>query len=400
MNNVANEAFRSGQVIFHNEHGVGEVITVLTEQIAGISLEMVELAFKHVRIKVPLKRVGSVLRTMSSKDAFTEALKILKQRRVSYNGPWFKTEKILADKLNSGLVTKVCEVVRDTARGEDETISTSQLQVFDAAVMRLVKEYATVFAVDHETACAELQMYCPRGMTLRVTDAHGVTVRKTGYKRSAWTQTEPEDRPYSLPKKQTTPRVVRKRKPKVEKPPRAPRPPKPNVEKLPRVVKEPKPTVPKPPRVPKPRVVKPPRKRAAPKLTKQAQIEMLQRENEQLAAKLERTRDTLKSTWSELAAQKKALRGAAHTIAKLREQIAVSPEAATEIESLKAERTILRRKVTHYTKRVAALEEVVLSEKNVHKEIKRVRQELFDFIRERTQQVERLQAYIRERNLS
>lgn len=52
--------------------------------------------------------------------------------------------------------------------------------------------------------------------------------------------------------------------------------------------------------------------------------------------------------------------------------------------------------VTTYTETIAALREQALTDKQLQDEIEAVRVDLFQYIFERTEAVERLQAYIRE----
>jgi CarD family transcriptional regulator len=155
-------AFATGDYIVYPSHGVGRITGIETQNIAGMELELYVVAFENERLilRVPVDKVAkSGMRKLSSREKITSALDALKIRvRPRRNIMWSRRAQEYEAKINSGDPASIAEVVRDLYRnvGQPEQ-SYSERQIYQAALDRLVREFAAVERIDESTATQRLE---------------------------------------------------------------------------------------------------------------------------------------------------------------------------------------------------------------------------------------------------
>ena len=156
-----NSEFKTGNWVVYPTHGVGKVIGLEDQEIAGTKLKLVVISFERDRmtLRVPTdKAKESGLRRLSSKDEMQGALKTLRGRSRVRRTMWSRRAQEYEAKINSGDPVSIAEVVRDLHRKEDQPDqSYSERQIYQAALDRLVRELAAVENIDEETATEQLE---------------------------------------------------------------------------------------------------------------------------------------------------------------------------------------------------------------------------------------------------
>ena len=154
-------AFSVGDFVVYPTHGVGEVIDVATEEIAGFDLKLfvINFAAEKMTLRVPIgKTEDSGLRKVSSKEKMATATNTLKGRARAKRTMWSRRAQEYEAKINSGDPISIAEVVRDLHRAPDQPDqSYSERQMYEAAINRLSNELAIVEKIDPETAAERLQ---------------------------------------------------------------------------------------------------------------------------------------------------------------------------------------------------------------------------------------------------
>jgi len=154
-------AFSVGDFVVYPTHGVGEVIDVVTEEIAGFELKLFVISFaaEKMTLRVPVgKTEESGLRKVSSKEKMATATNMLKGRARAKRTMWSRRAQEYEAKINSGDPISIAEVVRDLYRAPDQPDqSYSERQMYEAAINRLSHELAVVEKIDPETATERLQ---------------------------------------------------------------------------------------------------------------------------------------------------------------------------------------------------------------------------------------------------
>lgn len=155
------ETFSEGDYVVYPTHGVGKVDKIAVEEIAGHKLELIHITFEENRmtLRVPVAKARSAgLRRLSTKKAFDDALGTLKGRARVKRTMWSRRAQEYEAKINSGDPASIAEVVRDLYRNAGQADqSYSERQIYQAALDRLVREFAAVEKIDEATAVLKLE---------------------------------------------------------------------------------------------------------------------------------------------------------------------------------------------------------------------------------------------------
>ena len=154
-------SFASGDLVVYPTHGVGKITAIETQEIAGHSLSVIVVLFDKDRmtLRVPLAKArGSGLRRLSSHKEMDAALAKLRGRSRAKRTMWSRRAQEYQAKISSGDPASIAEVVRDLFRnvGQPEQ-SYSERQIYQAALDRLVREFAAVERIDEMTATQRVE---------------------------------------------------------------------------------------------------------------------------------------------------------------------------------------------------------------------------------------------------
>ncbi len=153
-------SFDVGDYVVYPKHGVGRVIELQSQKIAGIDLELYVLRFEKERmtLRVPTNKAESVgMRKLSSDKTLGEALDTLKGKPKVKRTMWSRRAQEYEAKINSGDLVSIAEVTRDLFRADDQPEqSYSERQIFEAASSRLARELAAMEQVDEPTALKKI----------------------------------------------------------------------------------------------------------------------------------------------------------------------------------------------------------------------------------------------------
>lgn len=153
--------FSVGDYVVYPTHGVGEVIDIANEEIAGFELKLFVISFaaEKMTLRVPIGKADeSGLRKISSKDKMQNAIGTLKGRARAKRTMWSRRAQEYEAKINSGDPILIAEVVRDLHRAPDQPDqSYSERQMYEAAINRLAHELALVEKIDPDAATEKLE---------------------------------------------------------------------------------------------------------------------------------------------------------------------------------------------------------------------------------------------------
>ncbi len=153
--------FRTGELIVYPAHGVGKIVEIEEQVIAGIKMELYVVDFdkEKLRLKVPTVKAEQVgMRKLSDKPLIEQALKVLNGRARVKRTMWSRRAQEYEAKINSGDVIAVSEVVRDLYRTDRQPEqSYSERQLYEAALDRMAREVAAVKKFDDAQAIEEIE---------------------------------------------------------------------------------------------------------------------------------------------------------------------------------------------------------------------------------------------------
>ncbi|MCX8253566.1 MAG: CarD family transcriptional regulator, partial [Beijerinckiaceae bacterium] len=140
--------FKTGEFIVYPAHGVGEIIAVEEQVVAGYKLELFVVSFikDKMILKVPLPKAASVgMRKLADSAIMKRALDTLTGRARIKRTMWSRRAQEYEAKINSGDLVAIAEVVRDLYRSDAQPEqSYSERQLYEAALDRMARELAAV----------------------------------------------------------------------------------------------------------------------------------------------------------------------------------------------------------------------------------------------------------------
>ncbi len=153
--------FRTNDWVVYPAHGVGRIVSVVEQEVAGIKLELFVINFDKdkMTLRVPVAKASSVgMRRLSSPDVVASALQTLRGRARIKRTMWSRRAQEYEAKINSGDLISIAEVVRDLHRasGQPEQ-SYSERQLYEAALGRMAREVAAVERIDEDAAVKRLE---------------------------------------------------------------------------------------------------------------------------------------------------------------------------------------------------------------------------------------------------
>ena len=154
--------FKTNEYVVYPAHGVGRIVGIEEQEIAGMSLELFVITFDKdkMTLRVPTGKTDSVgMRKLSEGNVVEKAMTTLKGRARVKRTMWSRRAQEYEQKINSGDLVSIAEVVRDLYRSESQPEqSYSERQLYEAALDRMAREIAAVDKLDE------------RGATQRITD--------------------------------------------------------------------------------------------------------------------------------------------------------------------------------------------------------------------------------------
>jgi CarD family transcriptional regulator len=155
------QGFKTNEFVVYPAHGVGQILAIEEQEIAGAKLELFVINFMKdkMTLRVPTAKVANVgMRKLSEPALVKKALETLKGRARVKRTMWSRRAQEYEAKINSGDIVAIAEVVRDLYRSESQPEqSYSERQLYEAALDRLSREIAVVQHVTETEAVKEIE---------------------------------------------------------------------------------------------------------------------------------------------------------------------------------------------------------------------------------------------------
>jgi len=140
--------FKLNEFVVYPAHGVGQIVAVEEQEVAGFRLELFVINFTKdkMTLRVPIQKVTGVgMRKLSEPHVAQRSLEILTGRARIKRTMWSRRAQEYEAKINSGDINAIAEVVRDLFRSEAQPEqSYSERQLYEAALDRMMREIAAV----------------------------------------------------------------------------------------------------------------------------------------------------------------------------------------------------------------------------------------------------------------
>jgi CarD family transcriptional regulator len=148
--------FKANEFVVYPAHGVGRIVGIEEQEIAGMSLELFVITFdkEKLTLRVPTGKLASVgMRKLADDGVVKKAMDTLKGRARVKRTMWSRRAQEYVAKINSGDLVSIAEVVRDLFRSEAQPEqSYSERQLYEDALDRMARELAAVEKIDERGA--------------------------------------------------------------------------------------------------------------------------------------------------------------------------------------------------------------------------------------------------------
>jgi CarD family transcriptional regulator len=153
--------FKAGEHIVYPAHGVGRIVGIETQEVAGYSLDLFVVSFikDKMTLRVPVTKATSVgMRKLADNPTVKRALETVRGRARIKRTMWSRRAQEYEAKINSGDLIAIAEVVRDLYRSENQPEqSYSERQLYEAALDRMSREISSVNRISETEAIRQIE---------------------------------------------------------------------------------------------------------------------------------------------------------------------------------------------------------------------------------------------------
>jgi CarD family transcriptional regulator len=153
--------FRTGEHIVYPAHGVGRIVRVENQEVAGMKLDLYVVVFEKdkMTLRVPVPKAKTVgMRKLADAATVEKALDTVRGRARIKRTMWSRRAQEYEAKINSGDLQSISEVVRDLYRSEAQPEqSYSERQLYEAALDRMSREIAAVEGIAEADAVKRIE---------------------------------------------------------------------------------------------------------------------------------------------------------------------------------------------------------------------------------------------------
>ena len=159
--------FKPKDYIVYPKHGVGQILSVSSKTIGGIDVQCYDIKFEKDKAVglLPINK-QSHLRPLSTINQVNKSISILKGKPKIKRSMWSRRAQEYEQKITSGKIYELAEVVRDLNKGDDIMIdqSYSERQLFEKAYERILTEFQIILNLSLEDTQKKLDQALKRNL--------------------------------------------------------------------------------------------------------------------------------------------------------------------------------------------------------------------------------------------
>ena len=145
--------YKPKDYIVYPKHGVGQILSISSKLIGGIEVQCYDVKFEKDKAigLLPINK-QSHLRPLSTINQINKSISILKGKPKIKRSMWSRRAQEYEQKITSGKIYELAEVVRDLNKGDDLMVdqSYSERQLFEKAYERILSEFQIVMNLSLE----------------------------------------------------------------------------------------------------------------------------------------------------------------------------------------------------------------------------------------------------------
>jgi len=162
--------YKPKDYVVYPKHGVGQILSVSSKTIGGIDVQCYDIKFEKDRAigLLPINK-QSHLRFLSTINQINKSISILKGKPKIKRSMWSRRAQEYEQKITSGKIYDLAEVVRDLNKGDDLMVdqSYSERQLFEKAYERILSEFQIVMELSFEDTKKKLDKALKRNLEIQ-----------------------------------------------------------------------------------------------------------------------------------------------------------------------------------------------------------------------------------------
>ena len=155
------QGFKTNEFIVYPAHGVGQIMAIEEQEVAGAKLELFVINFvkDKMTLRVPTTKIAAVgMRKLAGPETVKKALETVRGRARVKRTMWSRRAQEYEAKINSGDLIAISEVVRDLYRSQAQPEpSYSERQLYEQAIDRMCREISTVEKITETEALQKIE---------------------------------------------------------------------------------------------------------------------------------------------------------------------------------------------------------------------------------------------------
>ncbi len=164
---TAKKEYKPKDYIVYPKHGVGQILSVSSKTIGEIEVQCYEIKFEKDKAigLLPINKQSN-LRSLSTINQVNKSISILKSKPKIKRSMWSRRAQEYEQKITSGKIYELAEVVRDLNKGDDIMVdqSYSERQLFEKAYERILFEFQVVLNLSREETKKKLDKALKRNL--------------------------------------------------------------------------------------------------------------------------------------------------------------------------------------------------------------------------------------------
>ena len=164
---TAKKEYKPKEYVVYPKHGVGQIFAITTKTIGEIEVQCYDIKFEKDKAigLLPINKQHH-LRPLSSVNQLNKCISILKSKPKIKRSMWSRRAQEYEQKITSGKIYDLAEVVRDLNKGDDLMIdqSYSERQLFEKAYERILSEFQIILKISSEDTQKKLNKALKRNL--------------------------------------------------------------------------------------------------------------------------------------------------------------------------------------------------------------------------------------------
>lgn len=150
------QGFRVGDYCVYKTHGVAKIVDIQHIKVGDFESKCYILYFdrEKLTLTIPVKYKNTTdIRKITSAEDMEKVFAILKTGQRKLKGMWSRRAKEYEEKINTGEIFQIAEVLQDLIRDVDDADrSFSERIIYETAIYRIASEYSVLKKISYEEA--------------------------------------------------------------------------------------------------------------------------------------------------------------------------------------------------------------------------------------------------------